>query len=297
MPRGGPDGGDGGKGGDVVFQAAAGLKTLHKLNLQKSYRAKNGSPGAGNLRHGKDGADVVISVPPGTLVKEADTGTVLKDLREPDQKWVYLEGGRGGKGNRHFATATRQAPRFAQPGETGKLRRVRVELNLIADVGLVGLPNAGKSTLLAALTNARPEIASYPFTTKTPHLGTLRLVDRDIVIADIPGIIEGASSGAGLGTRFLKHITRTRLLLVLIDLSEPQFLLLFDKLMGELRSHSRSLVEKKRIVLGTKMDMPQSRERLRALSRRLHRETVIGVSALSGIGLEELKRALEAEVQ
>lgn len=291
-PRGGPDGGDGGKGGSVIFEVKANLKTLQRLNQKKVYRAQSGFPGTGNMCHGKDGEDVTIPVPPGTLIRDAGTRKLLKDLKEPGTRWVFLKGGRGGKGNKHFATSTRQAPKFAQPGESGSTRTVIVELNLIADIGFVGLPNAGKSTLLSVLTNAHPKIASYPFTTKIPNLGVMRLFDRDVVMADIPGIIEGAAAGAGLGIRFLKHISRTRLLLFLIDLSQPKFLIVFEKLLHELRSFSSLLADRNRIVVGTKIDIVESRHNLEKLAQRLSEETVLGVSAVTGQGLKELKRLL-----
>jgi GTP-binding protein len=297
VPRGGPDGGDGGCGGDVIFEVKQNLKTLFHLKRQRTFRAKNGSPGLGAQRNGKKGEDVCINVPPGTLIKNPQTGEILEDLKEADQRWVFLKGGRGGKGNKHFATSTRQAPKFAQPGESGSTRRLLAELNLIADVGLVGLPNAGKSTLLSVLTNAHPEIASYPFTTKIPNLGVLQHHEREIVIADIPGIIDGASSGAGLGIRFLKHISRTRLLLFLIDLTDPGYATAFPLLLAELRCFSSELAGKNRIIIGTKIDVVDAREHLTEFACELRPETVLGISAVAGTGLLQLKNRILMEVQ
>ena len=296
VPRGGPDGGDGGCGGDVIFEVKQNLKTLYQLKRQRIFRAKNGSPGSGAQKNGKKGADVSVTVPPGTLIKNPQTGETLKDLKEPEEKWVFLKGGRGGKGNKHFATSTRRAPKFAQPGEAGCTRQLLVELNLIADVGLVGLPNAGKSTLLSVLTNAHPEIASYPFTTKIPNLGVLHYAEAEIVIADIPGIIEGASSGAGLGLQFLKHINRTRLLLFLIDLTDPGYREALPLLVGELRCFSPPLAEKKRIVLGTKIDVLEARDNLSKFVSELEAEPAMGISAATGIGITELKTRISKEL-
>ena len=290
VPFGGPDGGDGGKGGDIIFVVKENLKTLARTSQKKIFRAKNGASGAGRLKHGKNGEDVVIPVPPGTLIKDPVTGAILKDLKEPEESWVFLKGGRGGKGNKHFTTSTRQAPKYAQPGMSGRSVILRVELNIIADIGLVGSPNAGKSTLLSVLTNAHPKIASYPFTTKVPNLGVLRIYERDIVIADIPGIIEGASSGAGLGFRFLMHICRTRLLLFMIDLSNQMFLENFQTVKDELQSFRLDLLEKNRLILGTKIDVAE--ENLKILDEQLPDERVMGISAVTGQGINELKQVL-----
>lgn len=292
VPRGGPDGGDGGRGGDVVFVVRRNLKTLSHLRMKPHYSAENGRPGAGRNMHGRDGEPVSIPVPPGTIVRDRESGTQLVDLTEEGQQLVLLRGGRGGKGNAHFATSRHQTPRFSQEGEPGAEADFVVELAVIADIGFVGFPNAGKSSLLKALTNADPRIGSYPFTTKSPNLGVLRLYERDMVLADIPGIIEGASVGAGLGFRFLKHISRTSCIAFLIDLTDDQFLSAYPVLMDELRSYSAALVGKNRIVIGTKLDMPETAGRLLELEAALPSEKVVGVSAHSRAGLEEATRAM-----
>jgi GTP-binding protein len=292
IPRGGPDGGDGGDGGSALFVARPNLKTLSQLKMQRVFRAENGRAGGGQRRHGRRGRDVVIAVPPGSVVKDPETGRILRDLFENGDSWLALKGGKGGKGNWHFRSPTRQAPRFAQGGGPGGSRQLLVELNLIADVGLVGKPNAGKSTLLSALTNARPKIASYPFTTRIPHIGVLSFGESELILADIPGIIEGASHGAGLGLRFLKHVNRTRALVFLIDLGEPDPERTFEMLRGELGTYDPKLLARPRLLLGTKLDLPGAQERLESLSSSLPGERVAGISALSGTGVEPLKGLL-----
>ena len=217
---------------------------------------------------------------------------MIKDIGAGEEPWLCLKGGIGGKGNWHFRTSTRQAPRFAQKGKSGEYLQVRLELQLIADFGLVGLPNAGKSTLLSVLTHAHPKIASYPFTTKVPHIGVMPFYDHDIIIADIPGIIEGAARGVGLGLRFLKHVNRTRALVFLIDMNEPEPAAALATLQDELRSYSADLVEKPRIVVGTKLDLDRAAECLPAFCELLQPEAVIGISALTGRGLAELKKRM-----
>ncbi|MFP4372792.1 MAG: GTPase ObgE [Spirochaetaceae bacterium] len=296
VPRGGPDGGDGGRGGNVVFRTRPNLKTLRHLRYKSTYRAENGRPGEGAKRHGRDGDDVVIEVPPGTLIREPDTGNVLADLSGEDSEWVCLPGGRGGKGNTHFKSSRRQAPRFAQPGEEGSGATLRVELALIADAGFVGLPNAGKSSLLAALTAAEPKVAGYPFTTTIPNLGVIKLFDRDVVLADIPGIIKGAADGAGLGLRFLKHISRTRALVFVADLSEdaadPRDA--YRTLCEELGRYEPALLEKRRLLVGTKLDLDGAHERLSEIRRAAWADglSVVGVSSFSREGLDELVQRL-----
>jgi GTP-binding protein len=291
-PRGGPDGGDGGRGGDVVFVTDPNLNTLTELRYRRLFRAENGRPGQGRQRHGRNGHDMEIAVPPGTVIRDADTGEILVDLVESDERWIALSGGGGGKGNVHYKSSTRQAPRYAQEGEPGKEARLRVELRLIADVGLVGHPNAGKSSLLRAMTAAHPEVADYPFTTTTPHLGVLRYDYRDIVLADIPGILEGASEGVGLGIEFLKHISRTQVLAFVIDLTDPDPPATFGGLLEEVRAYSQSLPAKKRIVVGTKLDLPGAPEALDQLSCELAGESVHGVSSVTHAGLEALTQVL-----
>jgi len=291
VPKGGPDGGHGGKGGDVVFLVAPNLKTLSHLKLKRVFKAEKGEQGKGARKNGRDGRDVEIPVPPGTILKDAQTGSIIKDLTGLE-RWVFLKGGRGGKGNSHFATAVRQTPRFAQPGEPGVELRICVELNLIADVGLVGFPNAGKSTLLSVLTNARPKIADYPFTTKTPNLGVMTYGDKELILADIPGILEGASRGAGMGIKFLKHISRTSLLLFCIDLSQENIEETFAILSKELQQFLPELMDKPRIILGTKLDLPEAEERFNTLKERFPKENVLTISAVTSRGILELKQAL-----
>ncbi|HSV57081.1 MAG TPA: GTPase ObgE, partial [Magnetospirillaceae bacterium] len=218
VPRGGPFGGDGGRGGDVIFEVRHNLRTLSHLRYRRIYRARNGMDGTSKNMHGADGDDVVVPVPPGTRVKDAETGEILRDFSLDEGNWIFLRGGNGGWGNTRFKSSTNQAPRIALPGKPGAVARLLVELHLLADIGFVGLPNAGKSSLLDHFTNARPKIAPYPFTTKIPNLGVLTVDDRDIILADIPGIIEGAHDGHGLGIRFLKHISRSGALAFLVDL-------------------------------------------------------------------------------
>ncbi len=294
VPHGGPDGGDGGHGGNVVFLVKNNLKTLSHLNHKHVYKAQNGQPGMGRRMHGKNGEDVVIEVPPGTLVKDYESGDILKDFSSntDGETWVFLKGGGGGQGNWHFRSARKQTPRYAQPGIDGAYAEIRLELNLIADIGFVGFPSAGKSSLLKALTNASPKVASYPFTTKIPNLGMLRIADRDIVLADIPGIIEGASRGLGLGFRFLKHISRTAGLAFLIDLGEENFAATYGQLLVELEKYNPALLDKKRILLGTKMDLEQAPENLENLKQLFPGEQVLGISVFSRFGLEELKKAM-----
>jgi GTP-binding protein len=255
-PMGGPDGGDGGKGGDVVLRVDTQLSTLMDYRYRQHYAAERGNKGEGGNRTGRSGEDLVLRVPPGTVVRDADTGETLAELVEPGDEVVAARGGRGGRGNTRFATATHQAPRHAQPGEEGEERRIELELKLIADVGLVGEPNAGKSTFLSAVSAATPKVADYPFTTLTPNLGVVQLSgSRTFVVADIPGIIEGAHEGKGLGHQFLRHIERTRTLALMIpsDALEPQQE--YDKLMAELRAYSEELAAKPHCVVFTKGDL------------------------------------------
>jgi len=270
------------------------LKTLAHLRFKRRFAAENGKRGGGNRKTGHDGADIVVPVPPGTLLTDPDTGDVVADLTMPGDRLVILHGGRGGKGNWHYATSTNQAPRYAQPGRPGAERELKVELHLIADIGLVGLPNAGKSTLLSVLTNAHPLIADYPFTTKIPNLGLLREGEREVVLADIPGIIEGASEGKGLGLRFLRHIDRCAALAYLIDLGGPPGMETVRILEAELSRYSPGLAAKPRILVGTKMDLDPDGSRLKELTAAFPAERVLGISAATHAGLAELTRALLA---
>lgn len=267
VPKGGPDGGDGGRGGDVVFVVKDNLKTLGHLKMIRSFRAENGQGGQGARMYGRDGRDVEIPVPPGTVLKNAETGEIIKDLTG-EGRFVFLKGGKGGLGNWHFRTSTHQTPRFAQPGEKGVSMRIGVELLVIADIGFVGFPNAGKSSLLNLLTNARSKVAGYPFTTKIPQLGVMREWDKDIVLADIPGIIEGASEGLGMGFKFLKHISRTKGLAYLVDLSDDNYLEAYDILKKEVEKYSPHLVSKPSLLIGTKIDEDGCDERFEKLKMK-----------------------------
>jgi GTPase len=288
VPKGGPDGGDGGRGGDVVVRVRRDLRTLIDLTRSRHIKAERGRPGAGRNRHGRDGADAVIEVPPGTAIYDAETNELLLDVVEPDARHVLLEGGRGGKGNSHFATSRNQTPRFAQDGEPGAERELRAELKLIADIGFVGKPNAGKSSLLGRMTAAHPKVGAYPFTTKTPNLGVMELDHRQLILADIPGLIEGASHGAGLGFRFLRHISRTRSLAYIVDLGEDGPLETVSMLEEELADYGGGLARKPRIIVGNKMDEDGAARRLQELRDGLDDQAIVGVSALTGDGIREL---------
>jgi GTP-binding protein len=261
--------------------------------MKRFFRAGNGAPGGGQRKSGRRGRDVEIPVPPGTVIKDAETGVLLRDMASQGDPWQFARGGRGGRGNWHFKSSTRQAPRFAENGENGICRRLLVELALIADVGLVGKPNAGKSTLLSVLTNSRPKIGAYPFTTKIPNIGVCSGYETEILLADIPGIIEGAAEGAGLGLQFLKHIIRTNLIVFLIDLHEEDPAITYHMLEEELRSYSPDLNNKPRLVVGTKMDLAGSEDRLRELKAALDDQTCLGISAVTGRGMPELRATLE----
>ena len=298
IPMGGPDGGDGGHGGDVYLRVESNLTTLLDFRYRVHYKAERGAHGMGKNRHGKNGAPLVIQVPPGTLVYDEETGELLADLTKPDQDVLLLKGGMGGRGNARFATSTNRAPRHVQPGTPGEERWLRLELKLLADVGLVGLPNAGKSTLISAASAARPKIADYPFTTLVPNLGVVRYGGyKTFVMADIPGLIEGASEGHGLGTRFLKHVERTDLFLHLVDLSSMQEgdpLDNFETINRELERHNPQLLEKTQIVVLTKTDITEVRERIESVlpffEGRGYR--VFPISAVTGDGVPELVAAV-----
>lgn len=289
VPLGGPAGGDGGRGGAVVFELKSNLRTLTHLRYGKHYKAQSGQDGMGRGRYGANGNDIIIPVPPGTVIKNAETGELIKDFVDTkEERWTYLKGGNGGWGNIHFKTSINQAPRTALPGKPGITANLKIELQLMADIGFVGFPNAGKSSLLKAFTNARPKIAPYPFTTKIPNLGVLGIADRYLILADIPGIIEGAHEGSGLGLRFLKHISRTAALAFLIDLSEENFLTAFEILLSELMNYSPELAAKPRLIVGTKLDLPDSHARLEQLEKAYKNEQVLGISVVSREGLSDL---------
>jgi len=291
VPRGGPDGGDGGDGGSVIVEAVANADNLADVAHRKHWRAQKGGPGQGDKCHGRQGKDLVIRVPPGTLIRDRDRGNILRDLSEAGQRVCVAQGGRGGRGNVAFATATNRAPRENQPGTLGEERWIILELKMIADAGLIGLPNAGKSTLLSRLTRATPEIADYPFTTKHPNLGLVTAGgDRAIVLADLPGLIEGAHSGVGLGHEFLRHIERTRVLIHLVeplplDGSDP--LRNYQTICQELRLHDPTLADKRQIVCVSKAELTGSE----AVRERLQEELcqpVLAISAVTGQGLARL---------
>ena len=290
IPKGGPDGGDGGRGGDVIFVVKNNLRTLSHLKKVRSFKAENGKNGMGSRCFGRDGEHIEIPVPPGTVLKDAQTGEIIKDLTGLDS-FVFLTGGRGGQGNYHFKTSTRQTPRFAQPGEKGVELRIGVELLVIADIGFVGFPNAGKSSLLNNLTNAHTKVAGYPFTTKIPQLGMFRYDDHDVVLADIPGLIEGASQGAGMGFKFLRHISRTLALAFFIDLSDDNYLTAYTTLLHELGNYAPDLVQKPRIIIGSKIDEEGTQERLLELQSTIKEYDVLPLSNITGEGLDDIKKA------
>lgn len=299
IPHGGPNGGDGGKGGDVIFVVKRNLRTLAKLRQRVCFKAKNGGDGQGWNRYGADGEDCVIPVPPGTTIRDAETDEIIYDFStaKGDESFTFLKGGNGGWGNVHFKSSTNQAPRHANPGEKGETRLLKLELSVMADVGLVGFPNAGKSSLLTHFTNARPKIAPYPFTTIIPNLGVLRIDDEtDIIIADIPGIIEGASEGLGLGDTFLKHITRTSCLIFMIDCSDENYLTAYDTLKNELENYSDELMEKPRIVLLNKIDVEGAYDNALEIQNKIKKSEpdtiVIPVSVMEGRGMKDAQREI-----
>jgi GTP-binding protein len=300
IPKGGPDGGDGGKGGDVYFEATAGLDTLLDFAGKHHWQAQNGQPGSGSNKSGQSGQDLIIKVPPGTLIYDIDLNLLLKDLNEPSLKVRVCLGGRGGKGNKAFATSTNQTPRYAEPGKKGQERNIRLELKLIADVGLVGLPNAGKSTLISRCSQARPKIADYPFTTLSPVLGIVELSDfRRFVMADIPGLIEGASEGAGLGYDFLRHIERTKILAHIIDImptngSDPAEN--YHSIRRELAQYSQVLTQKPEVVVANKIDLDPEGKILKKLVKKLDIE-IHPISAVTGSGIKELTELLWQKVK
>jgi GTP-binding protein len=294
VPKGGPDGGDGGRGGHVIMRASADLDTLMDISAKKHYTAWPGENGTGCKCSGKSGRDVIIDVPVGTILYDSELGSVLRDLNEDKQEVIVARGGKGGLGNPHFKSSTHQTPREATPGAQGERRVIRMELKLLADVGLIGLPNAGKSTLLSRLSKAHPKIADYPFTTLVPNLGIAELVkSRYVVFADIPGLIEGAHAGHGLGHEFLRHVERTRLLVHLVEMepsAEP-----FDPadayrtIRAELEQYSQELASKPELVVATKLDLPEAEEALEEFREKVG-VPVLAISAVTGKGLAEFRR-------
>ncbi|SHK28146.1 GTPase ObgE [Thermocrinis minervae] len=297
-PFGGPAGGDGGKGGDVVLVATSRKHTLYDFEIKRHYIAQRGEHGKGKNQHGKDGEDLILYVPVGTVVKDAQTNEVICELLYEGQRCIVARGGRGGRGNARFATPTNQAPRYAEKGQKGEERWIILELKLIADVGIIGLPNAGKSTLLSKLTRARPKIADYPFTTLSPNLGVMEIdEERRLVLADIPGLIEGAHEGKGLGLEFLRHIERTKVLLHLIDVSDSRTMdpiEAFRVVNQEMESYSQELMKKPQLVVGNKIDSLSDRSLLDHLKKTFEDMgyTFLAISAVTGEGLDKLKEEL-----
>jgi GTPase len=297
VPRGGPSGGDGGRGGDIVMVASEHHNTLLHFRFNPEHKAQRGRHGEGSNRSGKVGESIELPVPVGTIVYDADTGELLHDFTQAGDRFVVAKGGRGGRGNQHFATSTHQAPKEHEAGKPGEELNLRLELKLLADVGLVGFPNVGKSTLIARISAARPKIADYPFTTLEPNLGVVRYEDRSFVVADIPGLIEGAHLGHGLGTQFLRHVERTRLLVHLVDVSESSGrdpVHDFGVIIDELASFNDDLARKPMLLVATKMDVAQDPHRIEALEQKA---TEVGlellkISAVTGKGVDRLVRRM-----
>jgi GTP-binding protein len=302
-PYGGPAGGDGGKGGDVILMATSKKLTLYDFKYKRHFRAPHGERGRGKNQHGKDAQDLTLEVPIGTVVIDAESGQVICDLTQEGQMCVVAKGGKGGRGNAHFATPTNQAPKYAEKGQKGEERWLLLELKLIADVGIIGLPNAGKSTLISKLTKAKPKIADYPFTTLSPVLGVMELEDTNrIALADIPGLIEGASQGKGLGLEFLRHIERTKLLLHLVDVSDQRQiepLEAFQIVNSEMEKYNPKLLRKKQIVVGTKIDILSDRKILNKLKKEFAKMgyMFIPVSSITGEGMDTLKKVIIEQIK
>ncbi|MGO1470578.1 MAG: GTPase ObgE [Tissierella sp.] len=295
-PSGGPYGGDGGDGGSIVLKADEGIRTLMDFRYKRHYSGENGEDGRTKKQFGKGGEDIFIKVPVGTIVKDEPTGTVIVDLKEKDQEFIIAKGGKGGRGNAKFATSTRQAPGFAEPGTKGQERNVILELKLLADVGLIGFPNVGKSTFLSMVSAAKPKIANYHFTTLQPNLGVVRVDDeKSFVIADIPGLIEGASAGVGLGHEFLRHVERTRVLVHILDVSGMEGrdpVEDFYTIMEELVEYNPKLKDKPQIIVGNKMDIPGAEEGLQKLKEEFKDQKIYSISAATSQGVKELKYAI-----
>ena len=299
VPAGGPDGGDGGKGGDIIFEVDNGLNTLLPFKHQYKYVATDGEEGGNKRCHGKNGEDLIIKVPNGTLIRDTNTNKIIYDMTGANTRITLLKGGRGGVGNMHFATSVMQAPRYAKPGESSKELYLTLELKVLADVGLVGFPNVGKSTFISKVTSARPEIKNYHFTTINPHLGVCEFEDTDFVIADIPGIIENASEGVGLGTKFLKHIERTRVLLHVVDIAGVEGrdpLNDLDIIFNELNKYNINLIKKKQIIAANKIDSIDEAtltERIASIKNKYNDIEVYPISGLSGKGIDALLKRLK----
>ena len=284
-PKGGPSGGDGGNGGNIIIKTDSNLSTLNDLTYNKKYIAKNGANGQGKNMHGKNGLDVILKVPVGTLVKDVETDRILVDLDKNDITYIVAKGGNGGFGNARFKTQRNTAPRIANDGQKGEEKKIDLELKILADIGLVGFPNAGKSTLISKISNAKPRIADYPFTTLVPNLGIVKYHDyKSFVVADIPGLIRGASSGKGLGIQFLKHIERTKVLAFLIDASVENIEKEYKVLLKELESYSKSLLEKPRILLITKIDLLEKDKKIKNIPQKI---PVFNISSIANINLDK----------
>ena len=297
VPRGGPDGGDGGDGGDVIIEASKKLSSLIDFRYRSHFKAERGAHGTGKKKHGRNGADRVIKVPAGSIIKDAETGDMIADLIADGQEAVVAKGGMGGNGNTHFASSTNRTPRIAGKGKFGEERWLRIELKILADVGLVGLPNAGKSTLLTKLSAAQPKVASYPFTTLEPHLGVMKHEHYDPhIIADIPGLIEGAHHGAGLGHKFLKHIERTKLLLHILDASKSIDEIIADQqtIELELSKFNETLLKRRKVIVFNKVDLLSGTDELEKLITTFANKdiSVLAISALTGSGIDTLKQYL-----
>ncbi len=296
IPRGGPDGGDGGDGGDVIFKVSSQKRTLYQFRYQKILRAKNGGHGQGQQKTGKSARALVIEIPSGTIISDPDTKEVIHDFIKPDETFIVAKGGRGGQGNRRFTSSTNRAPRFAQPGEPGQTINLKLELKLLADVGIIGFPNAGKSTLISVLSSARPKIGNYPFTTLTPNIGVVQTDwGEPFAVADIPGLIEGAHSGAGLGIKFLKHIERTKIIIHLIDAAEidpEKPLNLYNAINRELALYSKKLAEKQQVVVLNKLDIPEAEKNAKAFQSSIKKKTAILISAATGNNISKLKQEI-----
>ncbi len=299
VPKGGPAGGNGGTGGSVIFRADRNLTTLLDFQYKRKYIADDGDPGGSSLKDGKSGQDIIIKIPVGTLIKDAGTNELIFDLDTDQKEFVAVKGGKGGKGNSNFATPTNQTPRFAEDGRPGEEKNIELELKLIADVGLVGFPNAGKSTLISVISEAKPKIADYPFTTLEPNLGIVRYKNyQSITVADIPGIIEGAHLGKGLGLKFLRHIERTKILLIMIDITSEDYVKDYKTLLGELEKYSKVLSKKKKLVALTKSDLIEPKELKKIREKKIpgYKEEILIFSSATKDGIEKMLDLLWKEL-
>ena len=300
VPNGGPDGGDGGKGGNIIFKSTAEMTNLTEFRYKKVFRAENGEGGSGNNRYGKSAKDLTILVPVGTVIKDAETGKVLADFIAKDEEFVILKGGAGGRGNAKFVTATKQAPRFSELGIKTKEFELILELKTIADVGLLGFPNVGKSSLLASVSNAKPKIANYHFTTLSPNIGVVKFFNSSFVLADIPGLISGASEGLGLGHDFLKHIERTRLLIHVVDISESEgrdALEDYEKINAELKNYAGNLDKIPQIIALNKCDLCENRDKIEEFKKKVKNVPIYEISAVAHLGLNELMEAVVKKLE